>query len=72
MKQLLDGYIDLILQTVSNCRGGGRDGRREWKERGGLGSMWEGKPHSKQSETTYTGRVKQKWEGRGKGRKSDG
>ena len=28
MKQLLDGYIDLILQTVSNCRGGRRDGRR--------------------------------------------
>ena len=54
MRQLLDGYIDLILQTVSNCRGGGegRDGRRgegrggerrgEGEERGG-GRRGEGR-----------------------------
>ena len=28
MKQLLDGYIDLILQTVSHCKVGGREERR--------------------------------------------
>ena len=70
----MDTLTSSYRQSVTVGEEGGMEGegRGEWKERGGLGSTWEGKPHSKQSETTYTGRVKQKWERSGKGRKSDG
>ena len=62
MKQLLDGYIDLILQTVSRCRVYRREGgkRREGEE--GSGGVERGVDRGEGREWGERGGFRTKWE----------
>ena len=63
MKQLLDGYIDLILQTVSHCKVGGREERRGEGGGGeGSGGVERGVDGGEGREWGERGGLRSKWE----------